>query len=47
MKRKCFKLLMIAVLTIFMFNLPLTLAASTTDLNNQKEEKKSRKLHSS
>lgn len=38
MKRKCFKLLMIAVLTIFMFNLPLTLAASTTDLNNQKEE---------
>ena len=38
MKRKCFKLLMIAVLIIFMFNLPLTLAASTTDLNNQKEE---------
>lgn len=38
MKRKCFKLSMIAVLTIFMFNLPLTLAASTTDLNNQKEE---------
>ena len=37
MKRKCFKLLMIAVLTIFMFNLTLTLAASTTDLNNQKE----------
>ena len=29
---------MIAVLIIFMFNLPLTLAASTTDLNNQKEE---------
>lgn len=38
MKRKCFKLLMIAVLILFMFNLPLTLAASTTDLNNQKEE---------